>query len=125
MVRYPYILEYWHEEDAQQMPDGSWSEGDGSWARLGSCNARRNAIASKIQGVDGVAYTYAYEVVMPPRTRPLPIGTKVRIIDRRNGANIFDAMPQSGCQCSPSGSYYTVRGFYRSGQSHQDITLWL
>ena len=28
MVRFPYTLEMWYEEDASQNPDGSWNEGN-------------------------------------------------------------------------------------------------
>ena len=89
MVRFPYTLEMWYEEDASQNPDGSWIEGAHEWRVIGRCNARQNGRAQQIKGQNGDAFLYSFEVTMPADTQPIPIGTKVRIFDSR-GFNIFD-----------------------------------
>ena len=83
MVRFPYTLEMWYEEDASQNPDGSWIEGAHEWRVIGRCNARQNGQAQQIKGQNGDAFLYSFEVTMPANTQPIPIGTKVRIFDSR------------------------------------------
>lgn len=135
MVRYPYTLEIWHEEDAIQNPDGSWTDGVAKWHTVGRCNARQNSKAQQIKGQNGGAFYYSFEVVMPANTPPIAIGTRVRIIDNI-GRNIFDRSIRSisnGCQCShcrPAEKEldeisYPVQGFYKSGQRYEDVKLWL
>ena len=76
MVRFPYTLEMWYEEDASQNPDGSWIEGAHEWRVIGRCNARQNGRAQQIKGQNGDAFLYSFEVTMPADTQPIPIGTK-------------------------------------------------
>lgn len=121
MVRYPYTLEMWKEEEAVQNDDGSWTEGKARWCRVGQCNARRNGRASEVSGTDGEAFIYSYEIVMPATTPAIPIGTKVRILDRR-GDNILD---EHTCQCKPGQNVYAIKGFDRSGQRFQSVRLWV
>lgn len=135
MVRYPYTLEIWHEEDATQNPDGSWTDGFAQWRTVGRCNARQVNGARQINGQNGEAFFYSFEVVMPANTQPIAIGTRVRIIDN-TGRNIFDRSGLNNpedCQ-SPNCRLtdevldtvsYQVKGFYKSGQRYEDTRLWL
>lgn len=59
MVRFPYTLEMWYEEDASQNPDGSWIEGAHEWRVIGRCNARQNGRAQQIKGQNGDAFLYS------------------------------------------------------------------
>ena len=68
MVRFPYTLEMWYEEDASQNPDGSWIEGAHEWRVIGRCNARQNGRAQQIKGQNGDAFLYSFEVTMPADT---------------------------------------------------------
>lgn len=127
MIRFPYTLEMWHEEEATQDPEtGAYAEGTvNEWRIVGKCNARQNGQARTVKGQDGSAFLYAYEVVMPSTTPPIAFNTRVRIYDR-NGINIFDQEPR--CEDSPDSSVsrsYPVKGFCRSGQPNQNVTIWL
>ena len=73
MIRYPYTLEMWYEEDATQNPDGSWNEGTHEWRVVARCNARQNGQAQQIKGQNGDAFLYSFEVTMPANTQPIPI----------------------------------------------------
>lgn len=125
MVRFPYTLEMWYEEDASQNPDGSWIEGAHEWRVIGRCNARQNGRAQQIKGQNGDAFLYSFEVTMPADTQPIPIGTKVRIFDNR-GFNIFDRSPHTEAKPKDRDTAsYPVQGFYKSGQRYEDTRLWL
>ena len=121
MIRFPYTLEMWYEEDATLNPDGSWTEGAHEWRTVGKCNARQNGKAQQIKGQHGDAFLYSFEVTMPSNTQSIPIGTKVRIFDS-HGFNIFDRTPR--IEARPTASY-PVQGFYKSGQRYEDTRLWL
>lgn len=54
MVRFPYTLEMWYEEDASQNPDGSWIEGAHEWRVIGRCNPVRMDEHSKSKGKTGM-----------------------------------------------------------------------
>lgn len=128
MVRFPFILEMWYEEEAAVNPDGSpgWTEGNvREWRIVGRCNARQNGQARMVRGENGQAFLYSYEVTMPHDTKPIPLGTQVRIYDSR-GVNIFDRTRNinDGLKNSNSVSY-RVEGFYKSGQKYEDVKLWL
>lgn len=117
MVRFPYTLEMWYEEDATQNPDGSWAEGAHEWRTVGKCNAYQNGQAQTIMGQN--------EVTMPANTQPIPIGTKVRIFDNR-GYNIFDHAPHTDDRPKEKGTAsFPVQRFYKSGQRYEDTKLWL
>lgn len=125
MIRYPHTLEIWYEEDAILNPDGSWTEGAHEWRFVSRCNARQNGQAKQIKGQNGQVFLYAYEVTMPAATRPIPIGTRVRIFDR-HGINIFDHTRRT--EAGPTEmdtASYPVQGFYKSGQRYEDTKLWL
>ena len=125
MVRFPYTLEMWYEEDASQNPDGSWIEGAHEWRVIGRCNARQNGRAQQIKGQNGDAFLYSFEVTMPADTQPIPIGTKVRIFDSR-GFNIFDrALRTEAKPKDKDTASYPVQGFYKSGQRYENTRLWL
>lgn len=125
MVRYPYTLEIWYEEDATLNPDGSWEEGAHEWRVVGRCNARQNGRAQQIKGENGEAFLYSFEVVMPPKTPPIAIGTRVRIFDNR-GYNIFNNEPHTEEKPENNDSAsYPVQGFYKSGQRYEDTRIWL
>lgn len=125
MIRYPYTLDIWHEEDAVLNPDGTFTEGTHEWRTVGRCNARQNGQAQMVKGANGQDFLYSYEVTMPSNTEPIPLGTQVRIIDR-NGINIFDHRPKSDAEPKKDNSEtYQVQGFYKSGQRYEDTRLWL
>lgn len=125
MIRYPYTLDIWYEEDAVLNPDGTFTEGAHEWRTVGRCNARQNGQAQQVKGTNGEAFLYSYEVTMPSNTEPIPLGTQVRIIDR-NGTNIFDHKPKSDAEPKKDNSdTYAVQGFYKSGQRYEDARLWL
>ena len=125
MVRFPYTLEMWYEEDASQNPDGSWIEGAHEWRVIGRCNARQNGRAQQIKGQNGDAFLYSFEVTMPADTQPIPIGTKVRIFDSR-GFNIFDRSLRTEAKPKDKDTAsYPVQGFYKSGQRYENTRLWL
>lgn len=126
MIRFPYILEMWYEEDAMQDPDtGEFIEGAHEWRTVGKCNARQNGQARMVKGASGEAFLYSYEVIMPVRTSPIPLKTKVRIIDS-NGINIFNHKPRNDNEPSAlDNATYPVQGFYQSGQRYEDTKIWL
>lgn len=125
MVRFPYTLEMWYEEDASQNPDGLWIEGAHEWRVIGRCNARQNGRAQQIKGQNGDAFLYSFEVTMPADTQPIPIGTKVRIFDSR-GFNIFDRSLRTEAKPKDKDTAsYPVQGFYKSGQRYENTRLWL
>lgn len=125
MIRFPFILEMWYEEDAVQNPDGSWTEGAHEWRVVGRCNARQNGKAQMVKGLNGQAFLYSYEVTMAANTQPIPIGTQVRIFDNR-GFNIFDRTPHNDARPKEKDTAsYPVQGFYKSGQRYEDTKLWL
>lgn len=125
MIRFPFTLEMWYEEDATKNPDGSWTEGAHEWRLVGKCNARQNGKAEMIKGQNGESFLYSFEVMMPATTQPIPIGTKVRIFDSR-GFNIFDRTPRTDLKpASKDTASYPVQGFYKSGQRYEDVRLWL
>lgn len=121
MVRYPYILEMWKEAEAVLNDDGSWTEGKARWCYVCRCNARRGGSALERSGVDGKAFVYSYEVIMPATAPTIPLGTKIRILDRHE-ANILENAP---CQCEQGQNTYRVKGFDRSGQRFQNVRLWV
>lgn len=124
MVRYPFELEVWYEEDATLNPDGSWTEGKNEWRKVGPCNVYLNGKANEIKAMNGVAFLYTYEIVMPANTMPIPIGTHVRAYDK-NGRNVFDNSFISSDKPNTKGSVYTVQGFYKSGQNYESVKLWV
>lgn len=125
MIRYPYTLEMWYEEDATQNSDGSWTEGAHEWRAVGKCNARQNGQARQVKGINGEAFLYSFEVTMPANTPPITIGTKVRIFDDR-GVNIFNRTPRTDVKPKEKDTAsYPVQGFYKSGQRYEDARLWL
>lgn len=125
MIRYPYTMDIWYEEDAVLNPDGTFTEGAHEWRTVGRCNARQNGQAQQVKGANGEAFLYSYEVIMPSNTEPIPLGTQVRIIDR-NGINIFDHRPKSDAEPNKDSSdTYAVQGFYKSGQRYEATRLWL
>lgn len=125
MVRYPYTLEIWHEENATLNADGSWAEGAHEWRFVGRCNVRQNGQARQIKGDNGEAFLYSFEVVMPPNTHPIAIGTQVRVFDNR-GLNIFNRSPRTDENPAENdAASYPVQGFYKSGQRYEDTRLWL
>lgn len=119
MIRFPHTLEMLYEEDASLKPDGSWTDATHEWRVVGRCNAIPNGKAQEIRGQNGKSFAYAFEVTMPANTPPVPLGTKVRILDNR-GRNIFDGMPTDDSSAS-----YTVLGFYKSGQRYEYTKLWV
>lgn len=123
MIRFPYTLEMWYEDDATLNPDGSWTEGVHQWRIVGKCNVRQNGQARQIKGQNGDSFLYSFEVTMSANTQPIPIGTKVRVFDNR-GFNIFDRTPHFGDKLNDTASY-PVQGFYKSGQRNEDARLWL
>lgn len=126
MIRYPYTLEMWYEEDAtQDRETGAWIEGAHEWRVVGKCNVRQNGQANEVRGQDGNAFMYTYEVIMPSNTPPIAFGTPVRAYDR-NGINIFDYKPRNDEKPDNGSSVtYKVQGYYKSGQPNQDVTVWL
>ena len=125
MIRFPYILEIWHEEDATLNPDGSWTAGVHQWHIVGKCNVRQNGQARQIKGQNGDSFLYSFEVTMPANTQPIPIGTIVRVLDNR-GFHVFDRTPQVGDNPkNTNAALYTVQGFSKSGQRNEDVRLWL
>ncbi len=125
MIRYPHTLEMWCEEEGTLNPDGSWTEGPHKWQVVSKCNARQNGQARQVKGLNGEAFLYSFEVVMPANTQPIPIGTKVRIFDGR-GFNIFDQTPHTDERPKEKDTAsYPVQGFYKSGQRYEDTKLWL
>ena len=123
MVRFPYTLEMWYEEDASQNPDGSWIEGAHEWRVIGRCNARQNGRAQQIKGQNGDAFLYSFEVTMPADTQPIPIGTKVRIFDSR-GFNIFDRSLRTEAKPKDKDTAsYPVQGFYKSRQPFYSFSV--
>ena len=124
MVRFPYTLEMWCEEDATLNPDGSWTDGAHMWRTVGRCNARQNGQAREIKGQNGKTFLYSFEVTMPANTEPIPIGTPVRILDGR-GFNIFDHSPRTGEKPAKEEALYQVLGFFKSGQRYEYTKLWL
>lgn len=125
MIRYPYTLEMWCEDDGTLNPDGSWVVGAHKWRVVGKCNARQNGQARQVKGLNGETFLYSFEVTMPANTQPIPIGTKVRIFDSR-GFNIFDRTPRTnGEPKEKDTASYPVQGFYKSGQRYEDTKLWL
>lgn len=124
MVRFPYILDMWYEEDATTDPEtGMPIEGAHEWIQVSRCNARQNGKAIEMKGADGKAFLYSYEIVMPPQVEPIPLGTKVRVV-RNDGINIFSNKPISESD-QPGTGVYEVQGFYKSGQKHEDTKLWV
>lgn len=101
MVRYPHILEYLHEEDATQLPDGSFSKGISEWRSAGQCHARQSTSASGVKAKSGEVRVYRYEITMPTMP-PIPEGTLIRVLTQ-GGINIFGkgkenaAYPVLGC----------------------------
>lgn len=93
MRRYPYTLEMLYEEDAILNEDGSWTEGKSEWIEVCKCNAEQNGNAREVTQSDGTLKVYSFEVTMPSFQKPIPVNTKVRIIDQ-NGYNIFDGKPR-------------------------------
>ncbi len=125
MVRYPYTLEMWHEEDAVLNPDGSWTEGAHEWIKAGRCNAKQNGQAKQVRGQNGSAFLYSFEITMPANTDPIPLGTQVRVFDRK-GINIFDQTKRNeGKPQKDSTASYPVQGFYKSGQRNEDVRIWI
>lgn len=125
MIRYPYTLEIWCEEEGTLNPDGSWTEGPHKWQVVSKCNARQNGQARQVKGLNGEAFLYSFEVTMPANTQSIPIGTKVRIFDGR-GFNIFDQTPHTDERPKEKDTAsYPVQGFYKSGQRYEDTKLWL
>lgn len=127
MIRFPYTLEIWYEEDAVPNPDGSpgWIEGKHEWRIIGKCNARQNGKAQMVKGQNGEAFLYSFEVTMPAHTQPIPVGTKVRIFDNR-GINIFDRTQRTDDRPKDNDTAsYPIQGFYKSGQRYEDTRLWL
>lgn len=126
MVRFRFRLEIWFGEDALHDPaTGNWSGKPHEWQYISKCNVKQNGKAKTIRTQSGEAYVYAYEVILPARTKAIPIGTRVRILDK-NGVNIFDGEPMNNKspEEAPNASY-AVQGFYKSGQRFEDAKLWL
>lgn len=118
MVRFPYELEVWHEADATQNPDGSYTEGVKSWVKAGKCNVTQNGAGNEVTLADGSVFVYAYEVSRPPRSSRIADNTKVRIV--RNGVNWFDGKP-----VEESTITYAVRGSNPFKQRNAKSILWL
>lgn len=118
MRRYPYKLEMWHEDDATQNEDGSWTEGKGCWRYVCDCNLRQNGRSAQVKLSDGTLFTYSYKAVIPSRVKPIPIGSRVRVVS--DGLNMFDMRP-----VKESSKVYSVVGFDPFKQRFQDKELWL
>lgn len=121
MVRYPYTLEAWFEENATLNPDGSFTEGHAEWVKWCKCNAHSNGRAQEAVGANGKVIVYSFEVIVPSNAKRLADGTKVRIIDRE-GNNIFNGEPRTESQVD---TFYTVQGYDPTGQRHQQRKIWL
>lgn len=121
MVRYPYTLEVWHEEEATLNPDGSFTEGHAEWVSHCRCNAHSNGRAQEAVGSNGKVIIYSFEVIVPSNAGRLAEGAKVRIIDRY-GNNIFDGEPRTEGERD---TYYTVQGYDPTGQRNQQHKIWL
>lgn len=125
MVRFPYTLEMWYEEDATLKPDGTFTDQPGKWVTVCPCNARQNGQARQIRGQYGEAFTYAFEVVMPPDAPPVPIGARVRIFDICGRDVLTGALRDGEAPQTDETASYAVRGIYKSGQRYEDTRLWL
>lgn len=126
MIRYPYTLEMWYEDNATTDPEtGSSIEGAHEWRVVGRCGIHQNGQAREVRGQDGKAFMYAYQINMPHGTLPILFGTPVRAYDR-NGVNYFDNKPRS--EDAPDAKTlraYPVKGFDPGSQKNQDVTIWL
>lgn len=125
MVRYPYTLEVWHEEDAKQDPiTGNWTQGSHEWRHLSKCNVYQNGNARLIRLPNGEDYLYSFKVILPARTPVVEIGTKVRIY--LNGINMFNGEPYNDDEPKEGDqSAYPVKGFDLFRQKYEDKVLWL
>lgn len=126
MIRYPYTLEKWYEEDATQDPEtGEWIEGAHEWRIVGKCNIHQNGQAREVRGQDGNAFMYAYQINMAHGTSPIPYETPVRVYDR-TGINYFDHKLRNADDPDLNTSRtYPVNGFDPGSQKNQDVTIWL
>lgn len=124
MVRFPYTLEMWYEEDATQNPDGSWTEGTHEWRVVGKCNIHKMGEATVMKGLNGESTEGSYQVLLPPRIEPIVRGTKIRIF--RNGINFFNGKPHDNRtpKEDPMG-YGTCKDFDPFRQKYEDKVLWL
>jgi hypothetical protein len=122
MVRYPYNLEYLYEEDAVQLPDGSYREGEQVWRAAGRCNAVQNSNARTITAQNGEARAYSYEITRPAGACAIAEGTPVRVLDSE-GRNIF------AHQCSHDGEasevFYAVKGNDLRNQRYAKTRIWV
>lgn len=115
MVRYPYILEYLHEEDATQLPDGSFAEGVSEWRSAGRCHAVQNTSSSAVKAMNGEVRAYKYEITAPVMP-PIVEGTLVRV--RTNeGINLFGRGGEDGA--------YAVMGYDTRNQRYAKAKIWV
>ena len=119
MVRYPYILEMWYEEEGAQQPDGSYKEGFSEWRTVGKCNVRPSGVAQKVVLSNGIAFIPSFAGVMRPDAPHIPENTRVRVI--KNGVNLFDLLPAE----RSSKTYYVRCDNSAFKQRHEDTILWL
>lgn len=122
MVRYPFTLEYLYEEDATQLPDGSYEEGFKEWRKAGRCNAVQNSSARTITTQSGEVRAYSYEITRPSGECPIVEGTPVRVLDSR-GRNIF--AKQCKCEDSSMEASYSVQGYDTRNQRFAKTKLWV
>lgn len=119
MVRYPYILEMWYEEDGVQQPDGSYAEAFSEWRTVGKCNVRPNGSAKEVVLADGIVFVPSFTVIMKPNAPHIHEGTRVRVL--KGGVNMFDLLP-----VNQSAKTYDVRYSNTAfKQRHENTILWL
>lgn len=121
MVKYPFDIDVWCEEEAKLNNDGSWSEGQGYWRNVGRCNMRQNGRGSEVTLSDGKVVIPSFEVSLPSYIAPIPLGTKVRITQR--GRNMLCSQCNNPKQEAIND--YRVLGYKPYKQMFASRILWL
>lgn len=85
-TQYPYDLNAFVQEDSVYDPEtGDWSIGEGEWVTIGKCRDEINGAGRKVTTEDGETYEYGWLVFAPKSTRILTKGTKLQVVDPKNG----------------------------------------
>lgn len=72
--QYLYVLE---NDEAVQLPNGSWDSAAGGWVLKAACREETNGKGSTIQTADGKTRVFASLIQLPKGTPKVPEGTQV------------------------------------------------
>ena len=78
--QYPqYLYAFNNDEDAEQLPNGSWKETVPSWELKAACREETNGKGSTIQTANGNTLVFASLIQLPKGTARINEGTEVLV----------------------------------------------